>query len=84
MTARTVGRQASTTSQARATSAGVRARLAPSAVSASALAGLRLWTVSGKPAPRRFMAMGLPMFPSPMKPILIMEFLPSRCLAPAR
>ena len=54
----------------RATSAGDPARDAPASTSSSTGAGLRLCTTRGKPFLRRLPAMGLPMSPRPMKPIV--------------
>src|ERR1700758_567575 len=43
--------------------------VAPPATSSSAGPGLRLYTVSGKPAVSRLLAIGRPMIPSPMNPM---------------
>src|SRR3972149_9901801 len=53
-----------------ATSAGLSAQLAPSKRSCSAFAFVRLWTVSGYPAFSRLWAIGLPIMPVPIKPML--------------
>jgi len=57
-----------TTSDADAASAGVEARAAPSATSASTGGAERECTVSGCPAASRCRAIGAPITPSPMKP----------------
>src|SRR5262249_47792864 len=54
----------------RATSAGDVPALAPAAATSSTAPRLRLWTTSENPALMRFFAMGLPMTPSPTKPIV--------------
>jgi hypothetical protein len=54
----------------RATSAGELARAAPAATTSSTGSGLRLCTTSGNPAFNRFFAMGRPISPSPMNPIV--------------
>ena len=56
------------TSTSRARSRGVAAAFAPSFARASAFARVRFHTVRGKPAFRRFRAIGEPMIPSPMTP----------------
>ncbi len=57
------------TSDCAATSRGVPADFAPAPTSSSTGPRLRLWTTSGYPALRRFLAMGRPMIPRPMNPI---------------
>ena len=58
------------TSTADATSFGDVAAVAPSLTQFIDFARLRLWTTSGKPALSRFLAIGFPMMPRPMNPIL--------------
>ncbi len=53
-----------------ATSAGEWAAVAPAATSSSTGPRLRLWTTRGKPFLRRLRAMGLPMRPNPMNPMV--------------
>ena len=62
-----------TTPQARPTSAGEAASVAPSAARASMAGRLRLNTVTAKPAFSRFEAMGLPISPSPITPTVSMR-----------
>ena len=56
-------------SQAAASCAGVAADLAPSATTSCTGSGLMSNTVREKPFLRMFLAIGLPMTPSPMRPI---------------
>lgn len=62
-----------TTSDAAATSRGVPTTLAPAASNSAAFSGLDVVTVTSWPALSRLFAMGLPMMPSPMNPILTMN-----------
>jgi hypothetical protein len=54
----------------RATSADDVARTAPAATNSSTGPWLRLWATTEKPAFSRFLAMGRPMTPSPMNPMV--------------
>ncbi len=51
------------------------ARRAPAATSSSTGPGERLWTVTSKPAASRFFAMGFPMTPRPMNPIVLSDMM---------
>jgi hypothetical protein len=64
--------QVTTTSLARATSAGVSTSCAPSALSSSARPGVRFQTVRLNPARARLAAMAAPIVPSPTKPTLLL------------
>ena len=61
-------RHATTMSDARPTSAGVAARVAPSATTSSARLAVRFHTVTANPARARLEAMKRPMVPRPTKP----------------
>ena len=68
-----VGKDNRTASQASATPAGSGASIAPASTSRWQAARSRSATVSSWPPARMWRAHGPPMFPSPMKPILISE-----------
>ena len=61
-----------TTSASRTASAMLAAPRPPAAASCSTRAGLRLYPVTSKPALTRLAAIGAPMMPSPMNPILVL------------
>ena len=61
--------QATTTSQASASSRGVRATCAPASRSGAQRSGVRFQTVSGKPLSRNCRAMRLPISPRPANPM---------------
>ena len=63
------GRETNTTAASPATAAGVSAQPAPSSRRFWALSRRRSWIVSERPACSRLAAIGLPMFPVPMKPM---------------
>src|SRR5262245_32582935 len=73
------GSMVMTTVLCRATSAGEPAAVAPAAATSSVAARLRLCTTSVWPALIRFFAMGLPMTPSPTKPIVSATACPFTC-----